>query len=519
MAGIPDGSLRSAEFSGRMLEMEKEEKKVVLAASEAVEQQMAEERMDWQNAGSVREYLDAVGEQIENPHARCAIRREIGNHIEEQTESYLREGMTPLTAAQEAVRQMGDPVETGRELNRIHRPQFPTILFGITIALTLMGIVMQGILFSHMETAGTENYLRNTILYNGIGLLLILGLLYGNYMKLVRFSYGLTVLFIAAGLASGILGPHIGSSSYHDRYELIYRLWMLFPVLYAMLLYRMRNLGWKAILILDVVYLVMVPLLSQDTSCVVGMMEAFLLSTAILFLAIGRGILSGKKRAQYLVAAGLPAAGLLFFLVRMVGSGYATYQMDRIRHMLLILMGKGVAEENYIARNIRQEQHGFSLLGGGKISEALLFTSDENAGVWLLSQESSTTYIIHSIFLWFGIIVGGLVIVALFAFAFYALRISLRQSNRAALLLGSMCSLSILLRIFNAVLVNFGFGIYYTVSIPFLAFGLGNCLVNSLMVGVILCVFRNSNVMMGELEKSFNVQSANTERKETKTES
>lgn len=53
------------------------------------------------------DYLDAIGEQIENPHARCAIRREIGNHIEEQTEDYHREGMTPLAAAQEAVRQMG----------------------------------------------------------------------------------------------------------------------------------------------------------------------------------------------------------------------------------------------------------------------------------------------------------------------------------------------------------------------------------------------------------------------------
>ena len=63
---------------------------------------------------------------------------------------------------------------------------------------------MQGILFSHMETVGAENYLRNTILYNGIGLLLILGLLYGNYMKLVRFSYGLTALFIAAGLAGSM---------------------------------------------------------------------------------------------------------------------------------------------------------------------------------------------------------------------------------------------------------------------------------------------------------------------------
>lgn len=466
--------------------MGKEEKRVVLAAHEEAEQPAAEENTDWRNAGSIRDYLDAIGEQIENPHARCAIRREIGNHIEEQTEDYHREGMTPLAAAQEAVRQMGDPLQTGRELNRIHRPKFPTVLFGITVILTLVGIVMQGILFSHMETVGAENYLRNTILYNGIGLLLILGLLYGNYMKLVRFSYGLTALFIAAGLAGSMLGTHMWSGSYHDRYEAVYLLWMFLPVLYALLLYRMRTLSWKVILILDAVYLAAVLLLSQDITCSAGMMEAFLLSIVILFLAIKRGILPEKR-------------------------DYSIWRR------MVYRMGKG--ETGYIASNIQQEQHGFSLLGGGKISEALLFTSDQNNGTWSLSQESCTTYIIHSIFLWFGIIVGVLVIVALFAFALYALRVALRQSNRAALLLGSVCSLSIMLRIVNAVLVNFGFGIYYTISIPFLAYGLGNCLANSLMVGVILCVFRNSNVMMEELERKTGIQTADIKRRETKTES
>lgn len=164
---------------------------------------------------------------------------------------------------------------------------------------------MQGILFSHMETVGAENYLRNTILYNGIGLLLILGLLYGNYMKLVRFSYGLTALFIAAGLAGSMLGTHMWSGSYHDRYEAVYLLWMFLPVLYALLLYRMRTLSWKVILILDAVYLAAVLLLSQDITCSAGMMEAFLLSIVILFLAIKRGILPGKKRLLYLAADGL----------------------------------------------------------------------------------------------------------------------------------------------------------------------------------------------------------------------
>lgn len=276
------------------------------------------------------------------------------------------------------------------------------------------------------------------------------------------------------------------SGSYHDRYEAVYLLWMFLPVLYALLLYRMRTLSWKVILILDAVYLAAVLLLSQDITCSAGMMEAFLLSIVILFLAIKRGILPGKR-------------------------DYSIWRR------LVYRMGKG--ETGYIASNIQQEQHGFSLLGGGKISEALLFTSDQNNGTWSLSQESCTTYIIHSIFLWFGIIVGVLVIVALFAFALYALRVALRQSNRAALLLGSVCSLSILLRIVNAVLVNFGFGIYYTISIPFLAYGLGNCLANSLMVGVILCVFRNSNVMMEELERKISIQTADIKRRETKTES
>ncbi|GMU17021.1 hypothetical protein [Waltera sp.] len=125
-------------------------------------------------------------------------------------------------------------------------------------------------------------------------------------MKLVRFSYGLTALFIAAGLAGGMLGTHIWSGSYHDRYEAVYLLWMFFPVLYALLLYRMRTLSWKVILILDAVYLAAVLLLSKDITCSAGMMEAFLLSIVILFLAIKRGILPGKKRLLYLAADGLP---------------------------------------------------------------------------------------------------------------------------------------------------------------------------------------------------------------------
>ena len=461
--------------------------------------------MDSQNIDTVHEYLDALGEQIENSHARAAIRKEIGNHIEEQTADYLREGMAPQAAAAEAVRQMGDPVQTGQELNRIHRPQFPVLLFGITAALTIFGIFMQSLLFP--EVAGEEwtaNYLRNTLLYNVIGIGVILFLLYGNYMKLVKWVYVLLGCFVAAGFLAGMLRggtllpasrnlmDHVG---YQAAYQNLYFLWILYPVLYTCLLYRLRDLGWKLILLLHGMTFAVICLLGIYTNCAPGMLESMILTTAILYLAVGRGILKGSKKVLYGLASLPVLAGILFGVsiglktAVGVGSYRDDYLAARMQSFFAALTGKATTGTDYIRSMLLTDLHAFSLFGGK--GEAM---PD------VLARDSLTVYMIHSIFRYLGIAVGIIVVLALVVFACYALHISLCQSNRAALLLGSVCSMSILLRITVDVLVNFGFGIYYTVSIPFLAYGLGNCLVNSVMVGIILCVFRNSNVMMEEME-------------------
>lgn len=61
-----------------------------------------------------KEYLQTLGEQIVNPHARASILAEIQDHIEEQAQDYRASGMSEAVAMQEAVRQMGDPVSTGK---------------------------------------------------------------------------------------------------------------------------------------------------------------------------------------------------------------------------------------------------------------------------------------------------------------------------------------------------------------------------------------------------------------------
>lgn len=70
-----------------------------------------------------QEYLEILMEQLRCKKARGMVEEEIRSHIEDQKCAYMADGMDEETAEEEAVRQMGDPVETGIELDRIHKPQ------------------------------------------------------------------------------------------------------------------------------------------------------------------------------------------------------------------------------------------------------------------------------------------------------------------------------------------------------------------------------------------------------------
>ena len=136
-----------------------------------------------------KEYLQTLGEQIVNPHARASVLAEIQDHIEEQAQDYRASGMSEAVAMQEAVRQMGDPVSTGEALNQVHRPKFPIALFGLAVVLTVLGIAMQYLVYTHLtpDTAIlSDTYLQRTILYNAIGLGLLLLCIFGNYMYLAN---------------------------------------------------------------------------------------------------------------------------------------------------------------------------------------------------------------------------------------------------------------------------------------------------------------------------------------------
>ena len=87
----------------------------------------------------VYEYLDQVEKQIRQEAVREEIRTELRQHIEDQADIYQESGMSRKDAVEKAVEDMGDPVETGVQLDMVHQPQLDKkLIFAIGNAPTAL---------------------------------------------------------------------------------------------------------------------------------------------------------------------------------------------------------------------------------------------------------------------------------------------------------------------------------------------------------------------------------------------
>ena len=71
---------------------------------------------------SVEEYLSTLKDQIRDKNAKDMVAAEYLCHIEDQATAFQNAGMERDQALLKAVEEMGDPVDAGNSLDRIHRP-------------------------------------------------------------------------------------------------------------------------------------------------------------------------------------------------------------------------------------------------------------------------------------------------------------------------------------------------------------------------------------------------------------
>lgn len=415
---------------------------------------------------SPSEYLDVLTQQLRCEKAKDIVVTEISAHIGDQAQAYIEDGMEREQALQKAVEQMGDPVEAGMALDRIHRPKIDWRMLGMIAALSVAGIFLQWLVCKDTNAAVEITiFLKNTVI--GIGCMVLISLLdytiIGKYPRLCILIY-----CIAAFLYGQML---------QDRYN-SGMIWFCVP-LFAGIIYFYRNEKYKGMIksllwICAVCYF----MLGVGRTGISAVILTLLAGILILSFAIKQGWYEiPVKFAKFLLAS-------IIIIPAAVIGGYllfgATYQVQRIQSFLMPdSYRQGFGYSTYWMREILK---GLRATGTGMrdINSMLPETDDNYFFIWLMNK--------------FGIVAGVLLIIVLGILFVYMMKALQKQKNRLGVLVGVGGLCGIFFPAIVHILMNVTLLPPTTASLPFFSNGNEMIIMYYAMIGLYLSVYRNSTI-------------------------
>ncbi len=429
----------------------------------------------------LEEYLETVSEQIRYTKIRSSVTEELKDHILDQAEAYEEMGAFPEEALERAVREMGDPVETGVALDRIHRPQMN---LGIVALIAIISLLSVGVMYFAGNVSNDVPPWQNHALYTLIGFILML-LVYrldysilGKYPQAPIFFYcGIYFLMIYFGKSlNGTLrwikvGPFNLSIS---------ELMLLYVPLFGSFLYSLRGNGYK--IFYKVIPMIFLP-------CLLVMLLPDLSGSAILFtslffmfvFAVWKGWYQINKKLVCGISAGMLVTAPFAFVGYFLLFG-AEYQQARLRAFFT-----NPDEFTYIARYAKAMREGSTLIGSAEQSVQLLQDGP--------TMEYMTDYILVSMCSIYGTLLTVAILAAMVLLVVKIFRISTTQKNQLGMIVGVGCGLVFFVKGTLSVLLNFGLIPYVSISMPFLSYGGSSIVVSYILLGLVLSIYRYKNIL------------------------
>lgn len=430
-----------------------------------------------------QQYVNKVTEQIRCRRARVLVAEELNQHIEDQAEEFCREGMTGEEALREAVRQMGDPVAAGLQLDRIHRPRMEWKLLALVGVLTLAGLFVQ----YAIAGGGEEDWFVRQLFYTELGIGAMMLVYFVDYTLIGKYPlilWGGWTAFLAVGMMFGdtVNGLQV-FLPIHGQYR-IYPLLILLVPLFGGVLYRFRGSGWGGLLLCGICAAVDL-LLACSSASRTSVFELLIIFAAMLTYAVAKGWFEIRRLTGYLMIY-TPIALLFLFLYMGVSwlasrGGYAFVRMDAALHPERYEDSWG-----YLALKIREMVSRARLIGGdGVLREeaangALDFSSDMIFGYVLVT---------------FGVLAGILLAVLLGTMIGKIFRMSFRQKNQLGAMLGFGCACLFLCETVIYVSYNLGLTMFMPKYLPFFSKAGAGTVSLYILMGLVLSVYRNTNVV------------------------
>lgn len=441
------------------------------------------------SADRIAAYLGTVCDQIRWKRARGVVRRELESHIADQRNAYQAQGMDEETAADQALAQMGDPVEAGLGLDRAHRPRPQWGMLGMVVLLLGIGVLLGTALLNDKITPALNAHSLPQVLLGGVVGVPLLVLVY-----LADFTIlGKRPMLIYWGgkgacLVLRILSGADGSGNTQFLTLLpgasvtIVPLTLCLPLLYALAVYAQRGRGMMGILLCGLAILPPA-LLSLWMPSLASAVLVLVSGLILLTVAIVKGWF-GCKKLHGLLLVYLPtlAAVAVPLLAVWKHPGFQR-RLDLALYPNRYLMNMTQAG----AENAR-------LLEGA----ALPTQYPKAAGLWMafrpseISTDMLLTYVIGT----FGWLVFGLILGVMAFFAIRGFVLCAKQRSILGLLVSLAVLLTFTLQTIGYVAYNLGFMLLSPLSLPLISYGSTATVVNLALIGLMLSVFRGQEAAL-----------------------
>lgn len=406
-----------------------------------------------------RDYLELMTGQIRCKKMCPVIVREVEDHIEDQKQAFMAEGMKEEEAEKAAVEEMGDPVEVGVEMDQIHRPKMPwKAIFVIALMQILSGM------FAAFFLKQNESY----------------GYIAG-IRQIFRLAMAFSVMILVCYMDYSWIGKHA---------RLLAGSYLLFMVLmrhfFALqingaVLYRYRGEGYGAVLKAIVWMLLIAGILITCPDLVmagtVGLSCVFM-----LMLALEKGWYQVAV-TKVMTGIGISVVGVPVGILAYFFFFGAEYQKSRILAMFAV--------------NKSQMMEGTTL---GAVRELLskCMAVGRATGVedfWTGDRISSADYIMLGIAGYCGILVMVLCIAIIAGLLCWFLRSALKQKNQLGMMMGFGCVMVLAIQFLLSLLANIGVsGFGQGAWCLFFGYGRSGQMVSAVLMGILLSIYRHQNV-------------------------
>ena len=424
---------------------------------------------------TLRGWLNDATGQMRWKRARPVAAKELADHLSDQYEAFLDEGMDEDAAAEATAREMGDAVETGTRLDRAWRPRPDWVMLGIVLLVAAVGKVAQYLLGLDPASQAPIRAETQVVIYlYGVACLLIGYFLdytiFGRHCKLLYALWCVVGLLMAFGPLQRIQS---GANFY-------LRQWVWFvPVLFAGVLYSQRGKGTAGIrnCLLSMIGLWFFTMFAPSTAALCVLTTV---CCGLLFAAVWRGAFGKRTRGRLVLSISPLLAALVLCIWRMWNTDYLRDRLAVLFHPQLDAWGNG-----YQGSVIQQIMFGIPMPAKEPGIQVMAVAPD-------ISNLILTAAKSHFGWLGFLILLGLEVLFLLWGF-----RLARRQTG---LLARSVCMgvmLTFALQTALYVLQNFGFILFSAYGLPLLSYG-GNYLFQSMfLLGVLLSAQRTGRLESG----------------------